>query len=214
MLAGEPPFTGSSAQAIIVKRFSSEAPRVSLLRTTVPEVVDQVVIKALARAPADRHPSAADFCRALAIAPVISSPNTSTGPSKRPAAGRLMKSTRNARLAAGTLGFGLLIGAGALFAWLRTGPPADATGPKRLAVLPFENLGRPEDEYFTDGITDEVRGKLAGLPGLQVIARSSSVQYKKAAKSPRQIGEELGAQYFSPARCDGRRAGRVRAACG
>ena len=45
-------------------------------------------------------------------------------------------------------------------------------GPTRLAVLPFENLGHPEDEYFADGVTDEVRGKLAGLPGLEVIARS------------------------------------------
>jgi TolB-like protein/Flp pilus assembly protein TadD len=70
------------------------------------------------------------------------------------------------------------------------------TGPKRLAVLPFENLGRPEDEYFADGITDEVRGKLAALPGLKVIARSSSGQYKKTTAPPQQIGQELGVRYL------------------
>jgi TolB-like protein/Flp pilus assembly protein TadD len=70
------------------------------------------------------------------------------------------------------------------------------TGPKRLAVIPFENLGRPEDEYFADGMTDEVRGKLAALPGLKVIARSSSGLYKKSTAPPQQIGQELGVQYL------------------
>jgi TolB-like protein len=63
-------------------------------------------------------------------------------------------------------------------------------------VLPFENLGRPEDQYFADGITDEVRGKLTGLPGLEVIARASSVEYTQTTKSPRQIGRELGVNYL------------------
>ncbi len=65
-----------------------------------------------------------------------------------------------------------------------------------LAVLPFENLGAPEDEYFADGISDEVRGKLAALPGLEVIATGSSSEYKKSAKSMSQIGRELGADYL------------------
>ena len=63
-------------------------------------------------------------------------------------------------------------------------------------MLPFENLGRPEDGYFADGVTDEVRGKLTALPGLEVIARTSSVQYKETTKSPRQIGQELGVDYL------------------
>ena len=63
-------------------------------------------------------------------------------------------------------------------------------------MLPFENLGAAEDEYFADGVTDEVRGKLAALPGLQVIARSSSGEYKKTTKSPQEIGRELGVDYL------------------
>ena len=63
-------------------------------------------------------------------------------------------------------------------------------------MLPFENLGAAEDEYFADGVTDEVRGKLASLAGLQVIARSSSGQYKKSSKSPQEIGRELGVDYL------------------
>ena len=63
-------------------------------------------------------------------------------------------------------------------------------------MLPFENLGGPEDEYFADGVTDELRGRLANLPGLLVIASSSSNEYKKTTKPPRQIAGELGVQYL------------------
>src|SRR6185312_16139876 len=96
------------------------------------------------------------------------------------------------------LALGFLLGLGVLFGWLRSPGRADETaaGVKRLAVLPFENLGSPEDEYFADGVTDEVRGKLASLSGLQVIARSSSGQYKKTTKSPQEIGGELGVDYL------------------
>ena len=75
------------------------------------------------------------------------------------------------------------------------GAPAHA-GVKRLAVLPFENLGSKEDDYFADGITDEVRGKLTNLPGLEVIARTSSNGYRKTQKKPQQIGKELDAEYL------------------
>ncbi len=67
---------------------------------------------------------------------------------------------------------------------------------KRVAVLPFENLGAPSDDYFADGIADEVRAKLTSLPSLQVIARGSSTPYKKTAKTPKQIAEELNASYL------------------
>ena len=67
---------------------------------------------------------------------------------------------------------------------------------KRLAVLPFENLGAPEDDYFADGIADEIRGKLTSLPGVVVIARGSSTPYKKTTKTPRRIAEELNVSYL------------------
>ena len=70
------------------------------------------------------------------------------------------------------------------------------TGVVRLAVLPFENLGSTEDDYFVGGITDEVRGKLTNLPGLEVIARTSSNEYRKTQKKPQEIGEDLGAEYL------------------
>ena len=71
-----------------------------------------------------------------------------------------------------------------------------ASGVKRVAVLPFENLGTPDDEYFADGIADAVRGRLVALPGLEVIARGSSTPYRKSTKTPIQVARELGVRYL------------------
>ena len=66
MLAGEPPFTGPSAQAVVAKRLSTPAPAISILRDTVPAGIEAALNKALARTPADRWVTAADFAAALA----------------------------------------------------------------------------------------------------------------------------------------------------
>ncbi len=65
-----------------------------------------------------------------------------------------------------------------------------------VAVLPFENAGSAEREYFADGITDEVIARLARLKEIGVIAEASVAQYKKSTKRPREIGQELGCGYI------------------
>jgi TolB-like protein/Flp pilus assembly protein TadD len=68
-----------------------------------------------------------------------------------------------------------------------------------LAVLPFENLsGQPEQDYFSDGLTDELITELGGLEPvhLGVIARTSAMQFKHATKNASQIGHELGVDYI------------------
>ena len=65
-----------------------------------------------------------------------------------------------------------------------------------LAVLPFENLGSAEEEYFADGITDEITSRLARISALRVISRTSAMKYKNTDKTIPQIGEELGADYI------------------
>ena len=71
-----------------------------------------------------------------------------------------------------------LLAIGLLLVWRGTHHPAVAAGPPRLAVLPFENLGDSGDAYFAGGVTDEVRGKLAAMPGLEVVASLSSNDYR------------------------------------
>ena len=94
---------------------------------------------------------------------------------------------------------GIAVGTGLFFRSRRAGETEPA-GPMRIAVLPFENEGAAEDAYFADGMTDEVRNKLAALPGLTVIARSSSDQYKGTTKSADKIAAELKASFLLTAK--------------
>jgi TolB-like protein len=82
----------------------------------------------------------------------------------------------------------------------RPRPDALTSSPTRVmvAVLPLENLtGDPGEEYFSDSMTEELITQLASLRPRQlgVIARSSSMRYKRTDKGIRQIGEELGVSY-------------------
>ena len=65
MLAGEPPYTGPTAQAIVIKRLTEPAPSVRAARPTVTPAVDEAIRKALALVPADRFASAGEFGNAL-----------------------------------------------------------------------------------------------------------------------------------------------------
>ena len=97
----------------------------------------------------------------------------------------------------GPQGGGELIGAGVPV----TGPdsgPRSRPSPDRpsVAVLPFANLsGDPRQDYFSDGITEDIITELLRFSELMVIARNSSFQYKGKAVDIRQIGRDLGARY-------------------
>ena len=196
MLAGEPPYTGP------LKRFTEPVPSARRGRPSVPEGMDQAIQRALALLPADRHATAAEFARALQPTAATAAPTTVSTPVAHPAAPGApisppVSRARRVPVAAITLGLGFFIGLGVLFAWRRTHAGAnESAGPKRVAVLPFENLGDSADAYFADGITNEVRGKLSQIPGLAVIARASSNEYRKTTKAPQQIARELGANYL------------------
>ncbi|MGD8868993.1 MAG: tetratricopeptide repeat protein, partial [Gemmatimonadales bacterium] len=66
----------------------------------------------------------------------------------------------------------------------------------KLVVLPFENLGAAEDEYFTDGVTEEITSRLSEIPELGVISRTSAIQYKGTQKSLSTICAELDVEYI------------------
>jgi adenylate cyclase len=89
----------------------------------------------------------------------------------------------------------------------RETPPIDA---RRIVVLPFANISPdPHDEYFADGMTEELIEKLAGVSGLKVIARTTSMHYKGSNETALEIGRELGTGCV--VECSVRKAGnRVR----
>ena len=202
MLAGEPPFTGRTSQAVMAKRFAGPAPSVRVLRPTVPASVEAAIMRALSREASDRFATAGDFARALQVpttGATVPGLVTPPGPGSAPPtiSAVPLPGTGRRRLPVAAIGLGLLVGLGVLFAWQRTHSGGDARpGSRMLAVLPFENLGDSADGYFADGISDELRGKLSQLAGIQVIARGSSDQYRHTRKPPQQIARELGVSYL------------------
>jgi TolB-like protein len=205
MLAGEPPYTGATAQAIMMKRFTEPVPSVRTTRPNVPEAADAAIQRALAPIPADRFGSAADFGRAIgsvatstmASATERPAPPAPPGPpAVAPPSTSNSGKHRRVPVFAAALIVGFLLGLGVLFAWRQSKLAMPAGGAKVLAVLPFENLGDSANAYLADGITNELRGKLSELGSVQVIARGSSTQYRHTTKAPQEIARELGADYL------------------
>ena len=193
MLTGAPPFTGSSSHDLIVRRFTTPAPKVRTSRPEVSPEVEEVLHRALALRPGDRFASIAEFGTALGGGHFTTDP-TPIAP------GAVMGGNRALWIAGAAAA--LLAGG---FLYTRATDPngtaaaADigtASSHTRLAVLPFENLGDSADAYFADGIADEVRGKLAVVSGLEVIARSSSSRYRGEDKSPQEIAQDLDVRYL------------------
>ena len=101
----------------------------------------------------------------------------------------------------GSVALGAALATGAWF-WMtqRQGPGEVATRagqPVTLAILPLSNLsGDASQEYFSDGMTEEITGKLSRLRGLAVTAGSTVAKYRGASKGAREIGKELGVAYL------------------
>jgi TolB-like protein/DNA-binding winged helix-turn-helix (wHTH) protein/Tfp pilus assembly protein PilF len=109
-----------------------------------------------------------------------------------PPAGRKIK-WRLIAFASSALVLVLATGLFELHPWVRPGA-ALSTTPRisSIAVLPLENLSNdPEQQYFVEGMTDEITTDLAKLPGIRVISRTSAMQYKNTHKTMPQIAREL-----------------------
>jgi eukaryotic-like serine/threonine-protein kinase len=179
MLAGEPPHTAATVQALIAKLMTERPTRLRTIRDALPEGIDAVVATALAKSPADRFPSADAFARALAQADRVAMPS------------RRM-SGRGLLLAASAA---CLLILGGLFAARREHPAPKVGGPIRIAVLPFESVGDTSDATFADGMSEEITNRLARIPGLTLMGRSSVRRYRTSGQTGPEFGRALGVEY-------------------
>ncbi len=139
MLAGDPPFVSSSAQAVMAKHVTDPAPPITTTRPNVTRSIAAALAKALSKAPADRYGSAGAFSAALAAQDA-----------------------------------------------------AAESDPKSLVVLPFVNQSPdPDNEYFADGLTEEIIGDLSRLRDLRVISRNSAMALKGTRKDTPTLAREL-----------------------
>jgi TolB-like protein/tetratricopeptide (TPR) repeat protein len=181
MLTGETPYTGPSAQAILAKKLSEPVGRVSVMRDTVPAGVEAALHKALARTPADRFVTAADFAGALAkpetLAPVVA------------ATARPWWARRSVQALA-MLAVLVLLAAAATVGLLRRGAHRPPVG---VAILPFENLSAPgPDTLLAGAIHSELVTQLGRVAALSVRSRTAVEPYAHTTKSLPVIGKELG----------------------
>lgn len=185
MITGHAPFKADSEAATLHAITDTKPELLARYRREVPAELQTIIDKALEKDVATRYHHADDLATDL---------------KRISAAGVMQQKPRhdpwNRYVVTSAVAI-LLIMAGywAVKRFLLTESQKPESTRKMLAVLPFENLGSPDDEYFADGITEEITTNLASLSGLGVISRTSSMQYKKTDKSLRQIGKELSVGY-------------------
>ena len=186
MLAGNPPFTGATTESLVRQHLVAPPPPVTQFRPAVPAAVSDALMRALAKAPADRFNPVGQFSAALAQS-THASPAASTAPI--PAARRPVR-----RLAAIGLAFALVVAAVAWLLASRTSfGSAAATGERSVAVLPFENIsGDTSVVPLLLGVHAEMVTQLTKIAGLKVASRTSALEYRDSEKSDRDIASELG----------------------
>ena len=186
MLAGQPPFTGATTEALVRQHLATTPTPVSQIRPTVSPAITGTLARALAKAPADRFSTATQFAASLA-----QRHDATTAPA---IAGR---APRRSWLVAGVLAVAL---AAALGAWARSrwgsagsSSPDAGGGEPAVAVLPFESIaGDTASDPLALGVHAEVITQLAKLGGLRLASRGSTLEYQGSRKRQRDIASELG----------------------
>lgn len=178
MLTGHPPYQGISAAAVLAKHLVEPIPSAVSARADIPASVDAVLQRAMAKNPADRYATAAEFARAFdaALEPGAAVP----APARRALGSRRVV----------VMGAALLVVAAAALAARRLIPRRADT--QSIVVLPFVNMSADSaNEFFSDGVTEELTGALAQLGRVRVTPRTTAFAYKGRTGDIRKIGAEL-----------------------
>ncbi len=199
MATGSQPFAGVTSAAVFDAILNRPPASALNLNPQLPRELDRIISRLLEKDAAKRYQSSAELLAELkrlrgssSGAQTVSSPSTAV-PATKPLPLRA--------LAVGTIA--LVLAVGGYFAWRgRAGRPTQpvvsvpAAKPS-VAVLPFQNLsGDPNNEYFSDGTTEEIITKLSKIQNLDVASRMAVARFKGTQEDVKQIGKELGVRYI------------------
>ncbi len=188
ILTGELPFKSEHEQAVIYSILKEDTKAISALRNEVPSELDTIVMKCLEKKPSDRY---RDINELLADLYRLRGKPLGFGLSWILARRKI----RSFVLPGIIISVVIIVLIGA-YLFFTSGKGTSVSDRPRLVVLPFENLSSPDDEYYADGITEEITSRLAEISGLQVVSRTSAMRLKKHEMDIQQIGSELNVEYL------------------
>jgi serine/threonine protein kinase/Tfp pilus assembly protein PilF len=185
MATGRPPFQGEHEQAIIYSILNETPEAVERLLPGAPKDLERIVRKALAKDPAQRYQRMSDMADDLDL--LRESVRDKTRTSAAQTLGRKRTRLWLALAAVVIVGVLAVVLGRTYFAKSREKPITS------VAVLPFQNMSAdPEQEYFSDGMTEAIIKELSQIKALRVISRTSVMRYKKTEKTVPEIARELG----------------------
>jgi len=203
MTTGQRPFQGDSTLGTLSAVLQANPTPVAEVRPNVPPILAAIIERCLERLPPARYQDASEIHEALReLLDTERSPTSGVTASDS-------TSERSRRVGRLWLAATVLVALTIVAIWLLRSAPesrlddvvTEAGALKEVerpmvAVLPFQNLGSSEDEYFAIGMTEEIASRMASVPSIGVIATSSTRQYTDTQKTAQEIGEELGAGYL------------------
>ncbi len=196
MLNGKRPFEGKTPLSIALKHKTEIPPDPRKINIQIPEDLSRLILRCLEKEKERRYQSAEELLGELTRIETGIPTVERALPRRKPLTTEEITTAFKKRwkMLTGLAVAVVVVVIAALY--LSHEKPVPTPEKKKLVVLPFENLGAPEDEYFADGITDEIIARLTGISEMSVIAENSAMQYKKTQKTIKQIAEELGVDYI------------------
>jgi serine/threonine protein kinase/tetratricopeptide (TPR) repeat protein len=182
MLTGELPFKGENEQSVIYSILNEDPAETKKVVSGAATDLDKIIFTALAKNPKDRYQKMEDLVEDLKTVSQGLEPVKATA---RPQGA--LRRRKKMMLYGGAAGLLLIMAVLLLTIFVGSGQAIDS-----IAVLPLDNLsGNPDQEYFSDGITDALISELAQIRALHVISRQSVMQYKGSTKALPEIAKEL-----------------------
>ena len=202
MIAGTPPFVGPTAASIIARHTMDRVPSLAIVRENVPDELEDTVLQALAKIPADRFKTAGAFAQAL----------------QRPAGATYSRRVMAARSATASMRafdpkakrkkLAMIVGSSVLAvavagwggwyftrsAHIRNAGSSTGLDPRRIAVMYFEDDSKSHElSYLADGLTETLIARLTAVPGLDVVSANGSALFRDGGVAPDSIARALSA---------------------